>query len=328
MQNGIQQQYVFSGLDCPFCSCTNSTSDQLRFHLHQEHDHFKFHLRRSTPSSIFFFVEVSKPRPNGDNERTFQLGKPRTLLDLEKYLNGDDSWTALRQKSQHNRWPDHRANSRPRLLSSSSSDHPSNQSTPNTTRSWEDQTEDFTRKLRKEILVPVTTKPLFHTVTKQVLEPGSVLPDSDSEGNENWFFHKHRDIINDFEDVDIEDKELFHKWNPFVMGSQKSLPDTLVDFIETFGDWLVETTARREKLAAHMSVMIMQGVVTEDLVTHCLNRVRKFQAKKLVDPLNVNTEESIAPEPRGLFDCICRQHVPLHDRLVCVAEVSLVLRQI
>lgn len=343
--NGVKQQHTFTGLACPFCDCSHTSLDQLRFHLHHDHDNFKFHLRRENPSRICYFVEVVRNRTSMDG-RTFQLGKPTTLFNLEKYLNGDNSWIRAREGPHHNHWPDHLTSGRDHTplrtsdttgreqsLLSSSVQH-SRHSSPNTSsRSIDDMDIDNVSKAvsklelpkRKALFVPNTVKPLYHTITKRLLQPGEDLPSSDDEKDESWFHQKHRDMINDFEDVDADEKEYLNKWNPFAMDVQHTtdvfLPSTILNFVETNKAWFGMSPNRRQKFMTHMAVLVLRGVVKEKFVSKCVKIIRDAEMKMRDEDMAMEEEEEILKH-RGMFDCVCLEHAPLQDRVVCVGEVS------
>lgn len=336
LSNGIKQQYSFHGLTCPFCHASNRTIDMLRLHLHNEHDKFKFSLRHSEPVKMVYHVDIVKPRQAavGADARTFQLGKPSSLFNLEKYLNGDDSWMRSREGLETNHWPAHLMAAR--QTSSSGSSRPSRYSSPNTNRSNDDSIDIamIDKSLsrldipgsRPRLLVPKTKKPLFHTITKQVLNPGDELPDSDDETSEEWFLQKHRDLTNDFEDVTEGEKEYTHQWAPFAMKSTLPLPELITSFVETYQDWFAESSTRRKWLTVHVGTLIQRGVVTENFMFEHLKVIRKAEARRkqmgLRDAEITAVDDGSRQRQRGIDECICCEHVSLVDRLVCVGVVS------
>lgn len=364
-ENGIPRQHSFTGLRCPFCDRNHSTFDQFRFHLHNDHDNFEFSLRRQNPSRFSFFVKVVGGNLGSTDDRllkrTFQLGKEATLFDLEKYLNGDSSWIKIREGPIHNHWPDEYTTGnkqepltfRPIAPTSSltSSSRFSHESSLDTSPRSIDEAMDMgavSRSLskldaprkRKVLVVPKTAKPLFHTITKRQLEPGEELPCSDDEKDESWFHQKHRDMLNDFEDTDVDpaEKEYLNEWNLYAMNHHHNvdvlLPNTVNGFVETHTSWLFKP-ARKQKFMAHMGVLILQGVITEAMVSKWVKIIRDAEAKSnqgRFDGRDVNTEqdEELVEEQepqiaklRGKSDCVCCEYVSFHNRMVCVGQVSL-----
>ncbi len=177
---------------------------------------------------ISFFVEWVKSRSSPEmtieRSRTFQMGKPMTLFDFEKFMKGDESWSKARQGPQHNTWPEHLQ--REIDSSMSSSPHGSRYSSPNTSNGPDDfldfekpQTFHIPARPKKKFIVPETYKPLYDPLTKQRLRPGDEVPDSDEEKDEFWLDHKQKALINDFTDVNDVEKDYINRWNPFITRS-------------------------------------------------------------------------------------------------------------
>ncbi|KAF4628662.1 hypothetical protein G7Y89_g9492 [Cudoniella acicularis] len=323
-ESGVKQQTVIHSLDCPFCKSHNRSVNHLRLHLQNSHGSFKFSLRRSNPPRIQFFVEIAKARPtssSSERARTFQLGRPMTLFDLEKFLNGDDSWVRARQGPQHNMWAQHLIGSRANDSSLSSSPHESRHSSPNTSNDTDDFMDLETRKRdgsmklpvrpKKVLYVPVTGRPLYDTNSKRVLQPGEELPGRDDEKDEGWLHQKHRDAINDFSDLSTEEKAYINQWNPFIMDQNLTstiyLPDALLRFVQENKVWFAETKSRTRYFTFQCEYFIIRGVITKKLYSTCMDVIRQVRiAKKQNEDDEMDgVEEETAPRHRGQMDCIC-----------------------
>lgn len=247
---------------------------------------------------------------------------------------GDESWSKARYGLQHNMWPDHLLGNEASL---SSSPHESGYSSPNTSNTTDDNT-DFDmyaakhyQHIRKRFLVPETAKPLYHTVTKQVLRPGEELPDSDDERDESWVHQKQRDLINDFTDVTLEEKEFINEWNPFIVEQQltnaKFLPDAIKRYVEAKKDWIAEKVSRREEFMKLMETFILRGELDEQCVRVFVGKIRAAQnAKAVRDQEDVEMKDAEPEKPvskkRGLLICICGIHTRPPLRVVCTGSVS------
>lgn len=336
----IQRETTMMGLVCPLCRYSYSSLDDLRLHLHTNHSAYKFSLRRSNDHRIGFCVDIAKqgprgsPRPLAEQARTFQLSQPRTLLDLEKFLNGDESWVKSREGPQHNLWPEH-LQDHFHESSLSSSSHESRQSSPNTSNDTDDvmDLENYHPKLsirpRRKFLVPKTSKPLYDTITKQILEPGTEIPNSDDEKDEGWLHQKHRDIIMDYGDVTDDEKDYIIRWNPCIMGEQLTcethLGDAVVRFVEANKFWFSQRASRKREFGKTMETFLMRGVVDAKCFAKCiaiLKRAEKLEGSKEKEVTEVETPVSPAKQ-RGALDCECGGHTQPPDRVVCRGEVSL-----
>ncbi|KAJ4307049.1 hypothetical protein N0V88_000424 [Collariella sp. IMI 366227] len=80
---------------CLLCGAENERLSQLRAHYlsHPQYD-FNFEIKPKAGYCV-----TVKPKPNSNSPlrpRVYQLGLPVKPLDLEKYVNGDDSWVTTR----------------------------------------------------------------------------------------------------------------------------------------------------------------------------------------------------------------------------------------
>ena len=335
----VKRETTVTGLVCPCCRSSHGCLDDLRVHLHTVERDYKFSLRRSNAHRIGFFVERVRqglrggPTPLAEQSRTLQLSQPRTFLDLEKFLDGDESWAKSREGPQHNLWAEHLQD----LFhesSLSSSPHESRHSSPNTSNDTDDVTdlENYHSKLshrpRKKYYVPKTSKPLYDTITKQILEPGTEIPNSDDEKDESWLHQKHRDIIMDYGDVTDDEKDYILKWNPFIMTEQLTcethLADAILVFVESNKFWFAQRLSRKREFGKTMETFLMRGVVDAKCLDKCISILR--EAEKMEGSKDNGVQEVERPvspaKLRGALDCACGGHTQPPDRLICRGQVS------
>lgn len=332
---GIKRETTVSGLKCPCCICRCMSLDELRMHLQIDHSVFKFTLKKKEPR-VEFFVDLARPRSgpisNYELSRTFQMGKPISLFDLEAYLRGDDSWARERQGPQNNCWPDHLID-RTNDSSMSSSPHDSRQSSPNTSTDmmeYEYHEHKPPAPKSKVFVIPKTKKPLYHTTTKQVLQPGDELSDGDSEVDEDWLNHRKRELLDEFIDVAPQEKEYLHQWNIFLieqnLTSDKFIPQAVVRFAEANKHWLMETSNRRVEFIRHLEAFKLRGVLDTTCIQKCfwiLKSVEQVQASKKGKACEADVEMGgmdEQPQPgnqRGPGECICREMPQGSQRIVC-----------
>jgi len=335
----VKRETTIAGLNCPFCNCNHRSLEELKVHLHTNHSAFKYSLRRSTPPRLGFFIELAKnssrssPVPMLQRARIFQLNKPQTLFDLEKFLNGGDSWSKAREGPQHNSWPEHLHDQFGPESSLSSSPHESRQSSPNTSNATDDilDSENYQKlpvQSRKIFFVPKTNRPLFDTMTKRVLEPGEEIPLSDDEKEENWLHQKHRDIILDYADVTDDEKDYILRWNPFIMEarltSELHLPGALLRFVKENRFWFAKRWSRKREFCKTMETFLMRGIINHECLHKCseiLKTAEKSEAAKEKNGMDMDMEESMSPA-RGLLDCECGEPTHPSDRVVCSGNVS------
>ncbi|KAH7370860.1 hypothetical protein BKA65DRAFT_25301 [Rhexocercosporidium sp. MPI-PUGE-AT-0058] len=343
-ETGIKRETTISGLKCPFCLSWNRSLEELRLHLGTDHSAYRFHARRPNPPRVTFFVELAKssrpgPFPLAERSRIIQLGQPMTLFDLEKHLNGDESWATARNGPLHNVWPGHLVEKRMIDSSHSSSPHESRQSSPNTSNDTEDhldldlgkyETEPTTQR-RKVHYVPKTDKPLYDTVTKRLLVAGEVLANSDDETDESWLYQQRRDGIEDFTDIPPEEKEYINRFNRFIfeahLTSMRHLPDAMVRFVETNKSWIVAEVSRRKEFSKHMENFILKGYVDEAVHDRCLRiliaekedlkqRAERTQGAEKED-VDMDRELQPIASKRGFNNCVCGEVTIPPNRVVC-----------
>jgi hypothetical protein len=348
--SGVQRESKVAGLKCPFCGCPNKSVDFLTFHLQNEHLNFTFQLRRGQPRVQYFLTSV-KSRLS-ETSRTVQFTKPSTVFELDKFLDGDDSWIKSRLGPQHNAVPEHMLDGA-QESSLSSSSRGSRFSSPNTSNDTDDMfdgTDNFKKpfalrmRSEKRLYVPKTSKPLYDTITKRILEPGEEYPNSDEEKEESWLMLKLRDAVNDYTDLTDEEKNYINRWNPFVMGEQltsdKYLGDTLYRFVMTNKDWLVRKQSRLSEFARHSQTLKARGAVTGHQRATCFRvlRVARHERQSMLeeeaemngedleiaekdddtsDPEEVDSSKPKSPKFRGPLTCICLEHTLHSDRVIC-----------
>ncbi|RFU33402.1 hypothetical protein B7463_g2913, partial [Scytalidium lignicola] len=335
---GIKQQTVVSGFTCPFCNYKATCSDGLKIHLNTDHSKFRFHLRRSSPQRLAFFVDFSKQASRAilhkgiEQARTLQLNRPVTLFDLEKFLTGDDSWVKTRHGIQNDHWAEH--SDHVHDSSSSGSPHNSRHSSPNTSNDTDEVMEvdvpapkkSLPTRTRKVFYVPKTSKPLYDTVTRRLLKPGEEIPSSDDEKDEGWLHQKYRDIVLDYKDVTVEEKDYINQWNLSIVAahltSETHLTNAVLHFVEHNKIWFARKQSRKVEFGKHMEMFLMKGVIDQDCIHKCVEILK--QGEKLAATI-VEEEIPTPPSPsrqRGVLDCICCIPTEPPDRVICSGKAS------
>ncbi|KAM3078104.1 hypothetical protein ACMFMG_002594 [Clarireedia jacksonii] len=341
---GIKQQHSVAGLTCPICSSDHKSVEKLHFHLSTNHTQFKFHLRRSSPPRILFLVELNRPSKGATNRglhdqfRTMQLGKATSLLDMEKYLNGDQTWLKTRQGPQHDEWPEHlkyRLNDP--FLSSLEGSRQSSPDEAGSSRSTEQvpQLTSLPIRQRKKFYVPNTKTPLYDLITKRVLVPGEELPDSDDEKDESWLFQKQRDLVNDFTDVTDDEKDYIIRWNDYILPLRLTadtyLPAALVRFVELNRIWFAERHSRKRELLKYIEGNVMRGSINEDrhdaFLSACIQHLQKgeeeyaeIEREQEGTRQNKDPPQPPLPKPkcsRGYGVCVCGDLVRPIESVLC-----------
>ncbi|PQE09844.1 zinc finger domain-containing PHD-finger protein [Rutstroemia sp. NJR-2017a BBW] len=341
----INKQHWVAGMTCPICCSDLKSVEKLQFHLTTNHTQLKFHLRPSNPPRISFFVEVNRP-PKGastrmmhDQSRILQFGKATCLLNMEKYINGDQRWLKTRQGPQHEEWPEHHKYryNEPSLSPSLES---SRQSSPDEVDYFRlaehvPQLSNLPVRQRKKFYVPETKTPLYDLITKRVLRAGEELPDSDDEKDEHWLFQKQRDLVNDFTDVTDDEKDYIIRWNDYILPLRLTadtyLPAALVRFVESNRIWFAERHSRKRELLKYIEGNVMRGSIDEKrhdaFLSACIQHLQKgeeeyadIERERQKERQNKSPTPPPLPKPkgnRGYGICICGDLVRPIESVLC-----------
>lgn len=94
---GPVKEVVVDGFSCCVCHAAHDSLAQLRAHL-LSHTQYKFELN-AIPGRPGLQLDVSCVADNSGGSmflKAYQLGKPTKAFDLDKYVEGDDSWVTSR----------------------------------------------------------------------------------------------------------------------------------------------------------------------------------------------------------------------------------------
>lgn len=364
MVAGVGQRRIFKmhTLHCPFCRVAHKHANHLVLHLQTEHETFSFTLLRSrfqkTSISVDFapLPTITTKQETMDLQKTYQLMQAKTLFDLEKYIKGEDTWLKSRIGPDDNKWPKHLLDAIEDDLQSTP-EHirytppESRHSSPNTSALTDDLEPVLpdpklpSIRPRKKILVPKTSKPLYHTVTKRILEPGEEVPSSDDEKDETWLHHKTRVMIDDYGDITSEEKDYINKWNPFIveehLTSDAYFARSLKRFVEKERLWFAERECRKREWLKLMELYIVGGVVNQNDLHECFKILQQGEkeyqeaqkqkqaedaeeeaSKEKQNENGKGPEQRPPPKPRGINECICGNLVLPPQRIVCSGKVS------
>jgi len=187
---------------------------------------------------------------------------------------------------------------------------------------------------RRVYTIPKTPKPLYDTITKQVLQEGDELSDSDSEKDEDWLIQRKIDLLNDFSDVSAEEKEYSHKWNEFILGEHLTcdlfIPDAIDRFIEANKSWIVETNSHQMEFWKQLGGFKLRGHVDNVFIHKSLRTLMaeknamkgKGKGKGRDDVEMSGMEKLHISKPRGSMECICGEMPQGPHRMICHGQVS------
>ncbi|KAL2171649.1 hypothetical protein VTG60DRAFT_2217 [Thermothelomyces hinnuleus] len=291
---------------CLLCGAENDRLSQLRAHYlsHPQYD-FCFEFKPKTG----YCVTV---KPNASNHgsplrpRVYQLGLPVKPLDLDKYVDGDDSWVTSRLGPDNGR----------ELFRD--------------TAPQGGRTKPTAKRTRRKVLVPKTKQPLFDPLSKVQLQPGTPVPQH--EIDDSWLLLKHRDNLQDFIDLNAAEKEYLQTWDAFILrqhiSSPQYLPRYFLRFVREKASWLVAKRARADEFSKHVATLLARRVLPDAAIfeaTQLLNDARSRRAaageqnQKDAEDEGEGADGLQPPKNRVSGGCCtaCGEPVPVVAMLVC-----------
>ncbi|KAL2018640.1 hypothetical protein VTK56DRAFT_543 [Thermocarpiscus australiensis] len=276
---------------CLLCGAENDRLSQLRAHYlsHPQYDfHFEFR-----PKAGYCVTVKPNARSQGSplRQRVYQLGLPVKPLDLEKYVDGDDSWVTSRLGPDNGR--------------EVFREHP-----PTGAR-----TKLSAKRTRKKVLVPKTKQPLFDPLSKVQLVPGTPIPQH--EIDDSWLLLKHRDNLQDFIDLNPEEKEYLQEWDAFILrkhiSSEHYLPRNFLRFVREKASWIVAKPSRAEEFSKHVSTLLARRVLPEAAIFEATQMLNDARSRKTDDEPAQSPKKTIS----GGCCTACGEPVPVPAMLVC-----------
>ena len=158
-----------------------------------------------------------------------------------------------------------------------------------------------------------------------MLEPGTVVPKP--KGDRSWLIQKHKESINDFEDIDPNEKEYAIEWTGFIIyqnvTSDDALPRAWLNFVKEKAPWLVERQARMEEFSKHMIYLVARDALDEESTRRALEHIRVARTRKAQQDDQADSQPKPVQPVRHKDVCaMCVKPVRGFDTLVCANEVS------
>ena len=177
--------------------------------------------------------------------------------------------------------------------------------------------------------MPKTKQPLFDPLSKVPLKPGNPVPFYPIDNE--WLLLKHRENLQDFIDLNPEEKEYLQEWDNFILkkhlSSDEYLPRAFTEFVKLKAGWIVEKQARAEEFAKHVSLLLARRVLGDQEVgeaTRCLNSARARGKARDTGGYSAGRENGEEKrKKRGAGCCVkCGEVVGVVGMVVCGNKVS------
>ncbi|CAK7267498.1 hypothetical protein SEPCBS57363_002620 [Sporothrix epigloea] len=315
------QHFAVDGFRCCLCMAANPDLEYLRLHF-QSHLHYKFSYEpQNTPATDHVFcmtrsVDVATPRPQ---DRIYQLGRSTKALDVEKFLQGDESWLTLRLGPLND----------DKVANLAQTPRPKTKPAPLPTEVPILKTAPQKTRPEKQILVPATRQPLYDPLSKALLQPGTVLRSNGVD--DSWRIHKHREIVQDYSDLTHAEKEFIQEWDRFIIlkriASDAYIPRAMVQFIEEKGLWLVSDLSRTMEFGKLLAVLVAQDILTDANVEEITLAMDAAWARKrsmgpgdsqATEAANSTSAPNAYATRRGTGGCpVCGLRCAVADSVIC-----------
>lgn len=147
--------------------------------------------------------------------------------------------------------------------------------------------------------------------------------------DESWLVQKHRDIVQDFCDVDAAEKEYIKEWDAFIQKkrivSEALIGRAVVEFVHEKVNWLLDSQSRTLEFGKHLTVLLARGLDedTVRLVQGRLLEARLARSQKLAAGEKLAaTEPSKEDGKHNSGGCaVCGRVVRGPSLLICANEV-------
>lgn len=313
------EQFKLDHYQCFICGAEHHRMDQLRFHFGSNHSAYDFSVENKAAAGWVVGIKPAN-RNNLSTESSirlsiYQLGLPTKPLDLGSLVDGDTSWVDSRLG------PDNIEVAIPQMPKSNIPQVGT--SCNDLVMIDKDQVLTTTQKRaakrpRKRVFVPAIKQPLFDPLSKATLAPGTEVRQVPVD--DEWLILKHRDTLQDFTDLDNNEKEFMTAWDAFILkkhiSSEAYLPRELVRFTRKRAQWIIESRARAVEFTKHVTLLLARRVINESTieeVTSIINDARTASAPEAPE---------VSPARRDPGSCaVCQELVPLSALIICSNKV-------
>ncbi|KAG6360667.1 hypothetical protein INS49_011732 [Diaporthe citri] len=225
----------------------------------------------------------------------------------DKYVEGDDSWVKSRLGPHNDDGP---------VV-------PAHKASQTRTGQVRPSQRSGGRRKEKKVLVPETKQPLFDSLSKAKLIPGTEV--RQSVADDTWLIQKHRDIVQDFIDVDAAEKDYIKQWDAFIhkrhISSDAFISRAVLEFVNEKMQWLLSSQSRIQEFGKHLTVLIARGL-DDDTVRQVQSRIQEARSQKPPETEQVSSQQPPKEgQHRSSKGCaVCGRNVRGPQLLICSNE--------
>lgn len=185
---------------------------------------------------------------------------------------------------------------------------------------------------KQKILVPENKMQMFEPVSKRRLQPGEEVPNAPPD--ETWLFHKHRRILEDYQDIGFHEENYMARWDAFILKKRLTgrsyFKRAWLEFVRQEAAWLVSNKKRMLEFAKHCSILFIRNVLEDSTMVEVFAIIDDARAdvqdgvvKNVDDSGDESTHSHKGIEPRrGAGGCkVCQLPVAGPRLLLCSNKV-------
>ena len=310
---------------CYICGSDNETMADLLTHIQKVHPSINVVVEREDKSPM---IRLKWPTTTGDSPfRAFSDSQARPLFTLNSATPTRSSPLKAHESPYEAPAPSPTPQSRIVIDRAG----PASPSPIIASVKRKEQLDAIISQLR----VPETNEPLYHPVSKAILLPGDPVPVVGSEIA--WLLQKHRQSIDEFEDIAASEREFIQEWDEYILQqdltSSGYLPRTWVAFVQVKADWLAAAPRRVIELGKHMCAYLLRNLLTAEAIKECISIIDG--ARKRAASSGKLTGHSIPETPpkhairRSTNGCaMCDLPVLGLSLLICRNKVGITITQL
>ena len=296
----VTRTSTVEGLSCPICpdSREHASFDRLQLHCLKYHDHFKFEETQDERSSTVVrkIVWISLGDEPDDSQKALDLDKdeweswiaPNRPFNVSAIFRGDDSWAdsgRTRGKGDRNYPSRTKAKGqRGRPAKDKEKELPQLQEIHSMRkRPAPDDVEDLPERKPKKHRVPdVPGVNFYRTTSKQLLNPGDYMAESDDDVDESWLEQRQSRSLGEL-GLAGASKDFAKAFNQHLAREQSDstvlMKEALVRFTRAHQAELQDVEWQR-LFRTKLNELRADGVIGNDIVAHCLRGLRTVSMEK------------------------------------------------
>lgn len=142
--------------------------------------------------------------------------------------------------------------------------------------------------------------------------------------DDSWLLLKHRENLEDFIDLNAQEKEYMQAWDAFILrqhiSSDYYLPRHFLRFVRDKAAWIVARPSRADEFSKHVAILLARRALPDAAVfeaTQMLTDARSRRAEE--EPVQVTKKKKAS----GGCCAECGEPVPVPAMVICANKVCL-----